>query len=389
MTPHLLVPPRSDAKALALAFKKKQFKHPKLDTVMDQLRDIDQPSHRECIYVLTGPTGAGKSTALDSYVSYLHGIYGKEMEADPSFMPYVLVRLASPLDGHFNWKDTFVRLLSFFNEVLIERKVVHASETSIKGSPTSYLRLLVKDELRRALESCVRHRRTKVIILDEASCLLLAARGITMEVQFETIKSLAVNLEVPIVLAGAYNLLGILDCNGQLIRRTSVIHFPPYTDEDFAEGGEGQGFRNFVYSLMRAMPVNMDEKLHEDTPYFFLGSLGCAGLLKDWLHRALEATLKTEDRTLTRQILDRTAYSKRALIKFACEMRTGRQWLTDFTLEDLMKILKGEPSDAEIPEEPKPAARPPLKNLPKRPAGKPKKRICLRKPARDKVGGIA
>ncbi|WP_143029266.1 hypothetical protein [Rhodoferax sp. OV413] len=100
--------------------------------------------------------------------------------------------------------------------------------------------------------------------------------------QFEILKSLAVELRIPILLVGAYDLLGILDGTGQLLRRSQIIHLPRYR-----AGAEGvdPNFIDALHTLLEAIKIPMDENLAHRADYFFLKSVGCIGTLKDWLDR--------------------------------------------------------------------------------------------------------
>ena len=58
------------------------------------------------------------------------------------------------------------------------------------------------------MECAFKYRGTRVLILDEASSLLLLRRGITPEDQFEIIRSLSVDLGIPNYLLALTNYWG-------------------------------------------------------------------------------------------------------------------------------------------------------------------------------------
>src|SRR3989442_8001609 len=88
-----------------------------------------------------------------------------------------------------------------------------------------------------------------------------------------------------LALFGTYDLLPFCNLDGQMARRGSEIHFAPYHMED---DNDCQAFRNAFSSLLKQIPLKVDhDRLLQRWWYFFEGSLGCIGILKQWLVRAL------------------------------------------------------------------------------------------------------
>lgn len=131
-------------------------------------------------------------------------------------------------------------MLAEAGEVLINQKAITRFEVELDGEAVSRLRSLVREELRRALENLVKNRDVPLLIVDEASALLMTRKRMSPLLPFEILKSLAVVLKIPIILSGAYDLLGILDGTGQLVRRSDVVHLSRYmaegSTEDFVDG---------------------------------------------------------------------------------------------------------------------------------------------------------
>lgn len=141
---------------------------------------------------------------------------------------------------------------------------------------------------------------------------------------FEILKSLAVVLKIPIVLSGAYDLLGILDGTGQLVRRSDVVHLSRYlaegSTEDFVEGryvsiSDREHFGDALHSLLNAMEIEKETDFTEHVDYFMMKSVSCVGNLKDWLDRAFVKALAQEKPVLTLRIIKRTALKNKLLIK--------------------------------------------------------------------------
>lgn len=380
---------REDVTKIETDFQEKKVAHARLKEIFAQLSLVDKPSHREQVTILTGPTGVGKTTALAHLVRHLLDKHKEQMRKDPGFIPFISLKAVAPLDGNFNWKDAFIRLLEEFNEILIRRKVISSARVELNGDIITNIRTLVREELRRSVRNCVRFRGLLLLILDEASHLLITKSTINYRHQFELIKSIAIEWEKPLILSGGYDLLKILDLNGQLIRRTEVIHFPRYaitelTDEENPDRAE---FENIVYTLLEAMPVSKEPGLLNHLDYFYMKSLGCVGLLKTWFQKALEMTLQLGGTCITRAILEATAKPNRELQKILAETKLGERYLEDVGARELARQmgLELEPSLHIVTGNFSPRGGGDHPNKPKSGSGK---RIGKRGPSRDPVGEL-
>jgi predicted AAA+ superfamily ATPase len=332
-----------DPVAIIRKYHSKQVAHLKLKEAYDSLVWVinQEPENVEELYLLVGPSGCGKSTLLRRLEADIFNRYKVEMDKDPGMIPVIYVQLASPQDGNFNWKDFFSRLLEKFNDVLIKRKVILHPEALLNGEIISTIRFLVREELRRAVRNAFVHRNTKYLLLDEAGHMLITKTSIPARVQFEIIKSIAQELHIPIILAGDYTLLRILELNGQLTRRTEVIHFSSYSTREFSDPKNpyGMAFINCVFSLLEGMPIQKEDDLIEHIDYFFQNSLGTIGLLKKWFKRALWKALMSEQRILTREILESTRWSNKSLKLMITETKKGEAQLEDIADDEIAREL--------------------------------------------------
>lgn len=373
------------------AYSQKRISHLKLSDAYTRLMWIvEQESENvEELHILVGPSGCGKSTLLKRIETEILKRYAKDMEDDPGFIPVVYSQVTAPQDGNFNWKDFFSRLLEKFNDVLIRKKVILRPEAILDEETIFNIRSLVREELRRAVRNAFESRKTKFLLLDEAGHLLITKSSLPPRVQFELIKSVAQELKIPIILAGDYSLLGILQQNGQLTRRTEVIHFSRYLVSELLDPSNPYctSFRNSVYTLLEAMPIKKENGLINHLDYFYQYSLGNIGLLKKWFDRALWKALLSDDQVLTREILQATRIPNKLLKLMLEEAKLGEKQLEDIkddalTLELGLSVTPslavitgnfptGEDNSAKTKKSRKGANRP----------GK-------RGPSRDPVGGI-
>ena len=329
----------TDSSMVFRSFYNKRIAHLKLASAFTELSWIidRELNNVEGIYLLVGPSGCGKSTLLKRIEAEILKRYASEMEADPGFIPVVYAQLTAPQDGNFNWKDFFSRLLEKFNDILIGKKVILRPEAVLDDETIINIRALVREELRRAVRIAFESRQTKFLLLDEASHLLITKSSLPARVQYELIKSVAQELKIPIILAGDYSLLGILELNGQLTRRTEIIHLPRYLVPELLDPSNPHGvsFRNSVFTLLEAIPIKKEEGLIKHVDYFYQYSLGTIGLLKQWLNRALWNALMTDDKILTRDILHATRISNKSLKLMLGEAKLGEKQLEDIDDEVL------------------------------------------------------
>src|SRR5260370_21220483 len=87
-------------------------------------------------------------------------------------------------------------------------------------------------------------------------------------------------LYLTIVLIGTYDLLPFCNLDGQMARRGSEFHFARYHMED---ENDCQAFCNALSSLLKQIALQVDhDALIQRWWYFFEGSIGCIGILKQW-----------------------------------------------------------------------------------------------------------
>ena len=92
------------------------------------------------------------------------------------------------------------------------------------------------------------------------------------------------------ILVGTYDLLNFGQLNGQVGRRCLPVHFSRYLLQREADCLE---FQSALVSLLEKVPLRCDVETLVGSywVYFYEGCIGCIGVLKDWLMRAVSATL--------------------------------------------------------------------------------------------------
>jgi hypothetical protein len=122
-------------------------------------------------------------------------------------------------------------------------------------------------------------------------------------------------------LIGTYDLLPFCNLDGQMARRGSEFHFARYHIEN---ENDCQAFRNAFSSLLKQIPLQLDhDGLLQRWWYFFEGSLGCIGILKQWLVRALYRALREESLELTRTHLEKSVLPDAKWERMRADARSG------------------------------------------------------------------
>jgi hypothetical protein len=351
-------------------FQNKVVAHPSLkQTHQALLNAIQQPAGASLIFVF-GPTGVGKTTLRLRLAQELLAAAGPAREQNPGHIPVVGLEIAAPERGDFRWKDYYTRALQALDEPLMARKIDYGVRHLRRDSEG---RLIVgphapASDLRWALEQALQQRRPAAFIADEAQHFKRIASGRRLLDQMDTLKSLASLTGTVHVLIGTYELLGLADLSAQLNRRSLEIHFPRYRPDD---GQSLAAFQSVLLTFQRHLPLAQEPDLIGRSDYCYERSVGCVGVLKNWLVRALAAALADGAQTLTDKHLAGSAEPTRKLLRLAREIREGEAAFQERdTHPTELRTLLGMPT-------------PPA---PERLAAKPSGRVGQRKPSRDPVG---
>lgn len=302
-------------------FRSYTVAHPLLKEADAALRRaIREPAGGSLIFVL-GPTGVGKTTLRLRIEQHLKEAFLSQAEEDVGRVPVVAVEAISPDSGSFNWKDYYQRALRALEEPLLRHKINYGVPDSraLAGKTAG-------SELRYALEQALRFRRPAAILIDEAQHLTKMASGRRLSDQLDSLKSLASLTGCLHVLIGTYELLPCRNLSAQLSRRSIDIHFRRYQSSD---PKDVEAFQRVLFSFQRQLPLAEEPQLWRDWEYCYARSIGCVGVLKDWLTRGLAAALEEGATTLTRRHLEEHSWSMDQCEKMAQEALEGESALAE------------------------------------------------------------
>jgi hypothetical protein len=360
-------------------FNRKRVLHLRVEEMFGTLNKICTAGCNESVIAVIGPTGVGKSALLRQFVSGVNAAYEAAMEKDPAMLPAVYLELPTPIAGDANWKDIFIRLLNAMKEPMVDRKTAHALHPDSSRKAINYSPRGVAEELRRSLLDCVHNRNTKVIVLDEGRNLFYSRSSLRHSLQLDLVKSLSNDIKIPIVIGSSYDLLNTENFHGQLARRTRILHFERYSEADLVKDNPyGNSFRSALYSLLHALPVQWDQDFLKHSDYFLMYSVGCIGILKNWLERSLADAVDL-NKPVDAALIEKNRFKQKDLRLILDEAKSGEEQLVDISDDEFARNF----SFAQRPSLALPTdQRSPSQSRPARSRQKP----GVRGPSRDKVG---
>lgn len=290
-------------------FEQYTIAHPRLkETFEKAIKFIGKQGSKASCIAIYGPTGVGKTTMAQKLEKTLIEKLLPTLNNHQSCIPVLSLEAIAPEKGNFDWKDYFTRSLIALEEPLIDYKIDYGEHNIYRNTAGKLViaKSATASKLRRALENALRYRQPSAVLIDEAQHLQKMTSGRRLQDNMDLIKSLANITKIPHVLIGTYELLNLRNLSGQLSRRTQDIHFPRYRAENKEEL---EIFINILWTFQEHLPLLQTPDLLNNWQYFYERSLGCVGILKEWLNRALADAIEDNCNTLSLNYLKQRALS--------------------------------------------------------------------------------
>ncbi|GHO56241.1 ATP-binding protein [Ktedonobacter robiniae] len=308
----------AEARAQLDTFKAVTVKHTHLQAVDDQL-SLWVEEHTDATHVLLcGPGGVGKSKALKVVAER----FTRE-EPDRFVVPILLLEPIPPDLGPYLRLDYYWQIIDALKEHLLVKELVGNVAHLMAAPKATRSKLGAIDwlKMRAVAEQALIRARVKAVFVDEGHRLMQGDGSHTVDEQLEWLKSLSNRTNVLHVLAGPYALFGFRNTSGQLARRGRDIHFQRY---HVNSSEERKAFAGAVQYLLERVPLTCDiDAFLKRWRWFAEGSVGCVGILRDWLVDAVTATLAQGGTSLTEEVLIRTMPHPARRVSLEMEARTG------------------------------------------------------------------
>ncbi len=309
-------------------FKAYTAAHPFLERADAKVRStLREPGGALLIFII-GPTRVGKTTLLTFIEQRLLKQAQAQLSQDPDHVPVIKLDAMAPSARQFRWPDFYTRALMAVSEPLIDYKVERGAVLPVFNERMGrhVPPRLVGDAaaLQRSWEQVLTYRRPEAILIDEAQHFAKTAGGTRLEDQLDHVKSLAIATRTIHILAGTYDLLLFRNLNAQLSRRSIDVHFPRY---DATNPEERKAFQRALLTFQRHLPLEKAPSLVQQWEICYAHTIGCVGLLKDWLTTALSEALETGARTISPSLLAAHAPSINRCNQMITDIEEGEKGL--------------------------------------------------------------
>lgn len=367
-------------------FKAYTVAHPFLERANKEIwAALQEPGGALMIFIV-GPTGVGKTTLWEHINQRLTEAAQARMLQDPDHMPVINLYAMAPSSRQFRWPDFYTRALMAVSEPLIDYKVDSSAVIPIYNEKMRrhVPPQLVGDAamLQRSWEQVLKYRKPDAIFVDEARHLAKTASGSRLIDQLDHVKSLAVATRTIHVLAGTYELLVFRNLNAQLSRRSIDVHLPRYRAD---VKDERLAFQNVLLTFQRQLPLEEAPDLIHQWKICYAHTMGCVGLLKDWLTKALREAVESGEKTISPALFLKHAASADRCDQYITDIEEGERSLhadpraTERLMERLGLNTRTRRTKESPPEE-EGEKEPPKKKNPS-----PRRRVGQRNPTRDEV----
>lgn len=261
--------------ARQLAFYETRVKHPAMQKLLDDLMPLLMPHSESNIIVITGATGAGKSTLTRVLLKSLFQDFAQLMQDDQSVIPLISVEAYANGEVRHGFKGLFKGMLDQLVEPGTEQKSPSVlMDGKLTVEPTSKHTV---GGLRLTLERGLRERRTRVGVIDEAAHLLRFAKD---AVVMDTLKSLSNTTGTKWVLVGSFDLFDLIVEDGQVARRSNILNLERY---HLDKAKDRHTYQDIVTKLQAKWPSEEVPNFVAISDALLEVSLGCIGLLKSLL----------------------------------------------------------------------------------------------------------
>lgn len=313
------------------------------------------------ILFIEGPTKVGRQTLIRRLFKEEVLPLRAEMEQNQELMPIVVLQAPPMIQP-----ETYLRdLLNRLTEELIpetnedKQRVMFGGYEILDDSASN-------DKRRRRVEILLQARGTRTLIIYNAHYLTpqISTRNRQYRSMLDILQALAEFGNTRLVLVGNYGTFDADRISTSVLSRSSVIELPAYR---VAESEEAAGhWSDAVHALAGMLPPAFQREVLKCEGLVLDGSLGCVGLLVEWLRRAYLLKQRSSSDTSFVACLEKTQYSYNQLLALSNDLYKEPSWE-----QNPRKLLRRKLGIVKTSESPKQKRRPGQRNPMRDPVGGP------------------
>ncbi|MFY9510510.1 MAG: AAA family ATPase [Rubrivivax sp.] len=303
-----------------------QVEHAELVRVIDQLEELLDPENEVKIISIIGPTGIGKTTLAKTILTKL--VSGMSVNRKAHEVPVVYVCAPANGEKSMSWKALYRRIKIAAGELYVDmQRPVEVRDGELHALRSQRQSLA---HLREELETVIKHRNVRVLVIDEAMHLLRFNENTAI---MDTLKSLADIHQTKLVLIGTYQIAPLMIEYGQLARRSAILHYKRYAkpaSRNRSADDLSKAERNFLEAVSRIQqqwPCARVPNLVAIWEQLMQLSLGSVGLLKSQLLQLASLQMSRKGEALLETDLQRAFKPPKQLRKIENETVQGEEEL--------------------------------------------------------------
>lgn len=250
------------------------------------------------LMVLVGPSRVGKSRCI---IDALSVPVVNVPEADGTMRVVMVEAENSSKNGEFSTKAFMIACLKAIHHPIYG---VQASDDLWGFKLDQLLHKTSEATLRQAFERALDLRQTEYLVVDEAHHVQYVAGGDDAATRvLDSWKCMASKAKVKLVLCGSYKLLSLLGLAPHLVGRQQPLNFGRYKA---TSRGEVDSWEQVLREFSEILEFEDGETLSTWNRTLFEGSLGCVGLLSQWIRACLASMLSDGATVVTLDRLNST-----------------------------------------------------------------------------------
>ncbi|MGF6534136.1 hypothetical protein P3T20_004940 [Paraburkholderia sp. GAS206C] len=259
-----------------------RVKHRLRDGTEKKLTDLLGPCTDTGIITLFGPTGGGKTALAETVGSRM-------CSTEPGHRPYIYVRAPAFGAAKVSWGGFFRKVLEAGREPMIDAK----RSWSVRDN-----RLIGSNgradlpALQTAVCNMLDNRDTRLLVVDE---ILHMLRYGDHDKALDSVKDLSDAVSSQILLIGPYELFGMVDNYGQVVRRGDMVYLGRYRNDrpdKVQNKADAEEYKKIITKLMERWPLEQVPQFELVADDLLTATLGIVGLLKEFLTRCLISQLE-------------------------------------------------------------------------------------------------